>query len=205
MHRRLACARRRSRLGVDRRAAVAAGLEVGEDVGLAHAPAAAGALDPLEVDAVLGGDPHHHGRVAAWAGAPGRGGAALGGPGVLLGGVALQLTGLAGGLQRDLRLGRAPAGGLALGRVRLAGLGVGRDAGEHDADVDRRADLDQHLLHAPAGGRLDVGVDLVGGDRGDDLVALDPVAGLLLPLDDGALGDRDAHLGHRHVNVGNCR
>ena len=44
-------------------------LEVGEDVGLAHAPAAAGALDLLEVDAVLGGDPHHHGRVAARAGA----------------------------------------------------------------------------------------------------------------------------------------
>ena len=37
-------------------------------------------------------------------------------------------------------------------------------------------------------------------DLADRLLGLDPVAGLDAPGDDRALGDRDAHLGHRHVD-----
>jgi hypothetical protein len=119
---------------------------------------------------------------------------------VLLRAVALQLAGLAGSLHRDLRLARAFGRGAVLALVRLARLRVGRDPRQHGADVDGGADVHQHLAHAPGGGRLDVGVDLVGGDRGDDLVGLDPVADLLLPLHHGALGNRHPHLGHGHVD-----
>ena len=48
--------------------------------------------------------------------------------------------------------------------------------------------------------RRDLDVHLVGGDFADRLVGLDPVAGPLQPLDDRALGDRDAHLRHRHLD-----
>src|SRR3712207_8034415 len=42
--------------------------------------------------------------------------------------------------------------------------------------------------------RSDLCVDLVGGDLDESLVGLDAVALLLVPLQDGALGDRLAHL-----------
>ena len=73
---------------------------------------------------------------------------------------------------------------------------------QHVVARERLADLHDDLGHAARGRRLDVGVDLVGRDRGDDLVGLHPVAGLLAPLDDGALRDGDAHLRHRDVHEG---
>ena len=54
------------------------------------------------------------------------------------------------------------------------------------------------------GGRGHLGVDLVGGDLDQRLVGVDAVAHLLQPLEDRALGDRLAHLGHGDLN-GRCR
>ena len=178
-----------------RRAAV---LEVREHVRLAHAPAAAGALDLLEVDAVLGGDPHHHGRVAAgrtarrgrprWA-VPARRRVA-------------RRRGLAGRLQRDLRLD------VPCRRSRTRGprpACVGRDPREHRADLDGRADLDQHLLTRPLAG-ASTSVSILSVEIEAMISSpLHPVAGLLLPLHDGALGDRDAHLGHRDIHESGLR
>ena len=70
----------------------AAVLDEREHVLLAHAAAAAGALDLLEVDVVLGGDPHHDRRVAPGAVAARAARWAC----RVLGRVALQLAGLAG-------------------------------------------------------------------------------------------------------------
>ena len=53
----------------------------------------------------------------------------------------------------------------------------------------------------PADGRRDLGVDLVGRDLEDRLVALHRVADLLQPLRQRPLGDRFAHLGHDDVNT----
>ena len=58
-------------------------------------------------------------------------------------------------------------------------------------------DLD--LLKRAGGGRGNLGIDLVGGDLEERLVALDGVAGLLEPLGEGAFGDGFAHLGHDYV------
>ena len=53
----------------------------------------------------------------------------------------------------------------------------------------------------PRGGRRYLHVDLVGGDLADRLVGLDPVAGPLAPLEDRPVGDGDAHLRHRHLDL----
>ena len=50
----------------------------------------------------------------------------------------------------------------------------------------------------PRSGRGNLGVDLVGRDLEQRLVALDLVADLLHPADDRAFGDRLPHLGHDH-------
>ena len=67
-----------------------------------------------------------------------------------------------------------------------------------DDRVDRHrlalVDLDLEKRPRDRGG--DLGVDLVGRDLEDRLVALDRVADFLEPLGDGALGDGLAHLGH---------
>ncbi len=49
------------------------------------------------------------------------------------------------------------------------------------------------------GGRGDFGVNFVGGDFEQRLVALDFVAGLLEPLGDGSFEDRFPHLGHDDI------
>ncbi len=132
-------------------------LEVGEHVLLAHAPVAPGALDLRQVEAVLGGHPRDDRAVApALVAVPGAGGV-----------VGRRGAGLGRGRRRGRRRGRpgrgrrlargrlgrrAVAVALVLAGVRLARAGVGRDAREDGADVDRRADGDDDLGH-PARGR----------------------------------------------------
>ena len=55
-------------------------------------------------------------------------------------------------------------------------------------------DIDCHQ-HAGSG-RRDFRIDLVGGNLEERLVTIDRIADLLDPSDDGAFGDRLAHLGH---------
>src|SRR5207247_10204250 len=72
--------------------------------------------------------------------------------------------------------------------------------GDHRADPDDLSfagvDLDQRAFKR----RWDLGVDLVGHDLDDRLVALHELALALEPLLDGALGDRLAEL--RHLDLG---
>jgi hypothetical protein len=68
--------------------------------------------------------------------------------------------------------------------------------------------LDEELRDRPARRRRDLGVDLVGRDLDDRLALLDLVAFGDVPLEDRALGDRLAHLGHDDLNgftVGSLR
>ena len=146
----------------------------GQHVGLRDAAGGAGALHAGEVDAVGGGD--------------------------------------AGGDRRDLvpsgharRVTRgARRGGLG-GRGRGCGRGRGAPApalmrADHLADRHGVAGVGEDLGQRPGGGGGDLGVHLVGGDLDDRLVRIDRVAGLLGPLEHGALGDRLAHRGHRDVD-----
>src|SRR2546427_648654 len=67
----------------------------------------------------------------------------------------------------------------------------------HDRiDRDGLALRDLDLEKRPGDGRGDLGVDFVGRDLEDRLVALDRIPDLLEPLGDGPLGDRFPHLGH---------
>ena len=76
----------------------------------------------------------------------------------------------------------------------------GRDLGEDGADVDGVA-LGEVDLHDGSGGRGgDLGVDLVGRDLDERLVLGDRVALLLVPLQDGAVGDRLTHRRHGHFH-----
>ena len=178
----------------------AARLDDGHDVLLGDAALAAGALDLVEVDVVLLGDALDDRRVAAR-----RAGAARRGGSRRRRGPRRRVRGGAGG---GLGGGREPRaarrrwrGRRAVGSRSAARRGrAGRDARERHADVDRRADLHEDLDEPAGGRRRDLGVDLVGRDLGDRLVGVDLVAGLLVPLDDGALGDGHPHLGHRHVD-----
>ena len=104
---------------------------------------------------------------------------------------------------------RAPRVGLRLGGRRL-GLGdrggrravLGGDLGEDRADAHGVAFGDVDLDHGARGGRRDVGVDLVGGDLDEGLVGLDRVPLLFVPLQDGALGHRLAHLRQGDLHCG---
>ena len=90
------------------------------------------------------------------------------------------------------------AGSAVAGRLRGAAgaVAVGGDLGEHGADGHGVA-LGGVDLHDGAGGRGgDLGVDLVGRDLDEGLVLGDRVALLLVPFQDGALGDRVAHRRH---------
>ena len=98
----------------------------------------------------------------------------------------------------------AQPAGIAPAPRRLApsAAAASRRAADHRDDaVDRHRlpfldlDLGQHAR----GRRRDLGVDLVGRDLEQRLVAIDRVADLLDPADDRAFGDRLAHLGHHDV------
>ena len=65
-------------------------------------------------------------------------------------------------------------------------------------DGDRLAFPDPDFGQHAGGGRRNLGVHLVGGNLEQRLVAIDPVADLLDPANDGAFGNRLAHLRHQH-------
>jgi hypothetical protein len=79
---------------------------------------------------------------------------------------------------------------------------LGGDLGQHGPHIDGVALDGMDLDHGPAGGRRDLGVDLVGGDLDEDLVGLDGVPLLFVPLQDGALGHRLAHLRQGDLHCG---
>ena len=70
------------------------------------------------------------------------------------------------------------------------------DHRELGADRDRLVLGDGDAAQDPGHRRGDLGVDLVGGDLEQRLVRLHPLALLLQPAGDGALGDALAELGH---------
>ena len=77
----------------------------------------------------------------------------------------------------------------------------------HDAmDRHRLAFLGRDLGQDAGCRRRNFGVNLVGGNLEQRLVALDELTGLLEPADDGPFGDRLPHLGHQdgrwHVRSG---
>ena len=74
------------------------------------------------------------------------------------------------------------------------------DLGQRLADLDRLVGLHQELGDGAAGGRRDLGVDLVGGDLDHGLALLDRIPLRDVPLEHGALGHRLAHLGHQDLN-----
>ena len=102
--------------------------------------------------------------------------------------------------RRRWRRARPPAPRARRPRGRRAVLGG--DLGEHGSDAHGVALGDVDLDHGPAGGRGDLGVDLVGGDLDEGLVGLDRVPLLLVPLQDGALGHRLAHLRQGDLHCG---
>ncbi len=123
-------------------------------------------------------------------------------------------SGCGGGMAASLRGGGLGGGGDGV-FLRSAGAaaGCGRggggacfiDGADDGVDLDGGAFLDLDLAECAGGGRGDFGVDLVGGDFEERLVARDGVAGLLEPLGEGAFGDGFAHLGHdyfgRHSGI----
>ena len=87
---------------------------------------------------------------------------------------------------------------VAIRRSTIAG--AGRDLGEHGAHLHGVAlgEVDRHDGSARGSGHLRV--HLVGRDLDDDLVGLDGVTNLLVPLQDGAFRHRLAHGGQGDLN-----
>ena len=79
--------------------------------------------------------------------------------------------------------------------------GIGFDPRHHGLDGDGLPFLDQDLGEHTSVRRGNFGVDLVGRDLEDRLVALDGVADLLEPLRQRALGDGFTHLGHYYIDL----
>ncbi len=100
--------------------------------------------------------------------------------------------------------GLAAAVGLGrlIGRRRSAAVLARGDLREHRADADRVALGDVQLDDGAGQRRGDLGIHLVGGDLDEDLVFRDLIPLLLVPLQDGALGNRVAHLRHGHFDRG---
>ena len=80
--------------------------------------------------------------------------------------------------------------------------GSASDDGDDGVDLDGRAGFGLDLGEDAGCGRGDLGVDLVGGDFKERLVALDFVSYLLEPLGDGAFEDGLAHLRHDDFGCG---
>ena len=157
-----------------------------EDVLLGDAGALAGAFDLGEIDVVLAGEL-----------ADERGGADV-----------FFFCGERGGLPRLYGSGgggnswslRDGSGRRGFGGSGGCGSGAIADDTDYGVDLDGVALGDFDFLEDAAGGGGDFGVDLVGGDFEQRLVALDFVAGLFEPLGDGAFEDGLAHLGHDYVS-----
>jgi hypothetical protein len=116
-----------------------------------------------------------------------------------LSGLGRYLSGLGRSFRRHL------VGGGRRGRLdgRLRGSRPRRsDHGEHGAHLDRLSLLDADLRDHTLAGARHLGVHLVGRDLEERLVQLHALARLLEPLRDGALGYRDAHLGHHDLDLG---
>ena len=93
------------------------------------------------------------------------------------------------GLDRRFRRGRCGRGGAG-----------GADDGHHAVDRHGLAFLDADLRDHAGGRRRNLGVDLVGRNLEQRLVAIDRVADFLDPADDRALGNRLAHLRHHDIS-----
>src|SRR6185312_9443337 len=87
-----------------------------------------------------------------------------------------------------------------LGVGRGSGSAALRDGGDDGIDSNRLTLFHLNLRERSGHGRGNLGVDLVGRDLEERLVALDGIARLLEPLGDGAFGDGFAHLGHNYVS-----
>ena len=217
--------RRRRRCYLDRRSGSRRGrwrgcrarLDEGQDVLLRHAAAGPRSGNRGRVDAVLGGDSRDDGRDE--------------GPAVLRGrrrhgrcrrcGCCDCCNGR-GGLGcrgrscRDHRLGLRSGSSRRSGRCgcrlgcglsrRRRDLGAGRsDRREHGADLDGLALLHEDLRHDSLGRARHLGVDLVGRDLEQRLVAADRIADLAKPLRDRPFRNGDAHLGHHDLGLRSCR
>jgi hypothetical protein len=87
----------------------------------------------------------------------------------------------------------------------------GRDCGsaglidprENGIDADRLSFLHEDLGQGTRGRGGNLGVDLVGRDLEERLVALQLIANLLRPFRQGALDDTFAHLGHYDIDHSN--
>ena len=168
--------KRRSRSRVEER----------EDVLLAHPSAAPAAGDLRKVDPVLSSDPLHDGGVAGAFGGSGR---------APLGAVRRRSAFRSRSDARDLRNCHFDSG-VALPTLRaLAG-----DPRQHRSDRDDAVHGYEDLGDYAGDRGRDLGVDLVSRDLADRLVSGDPIAHLNPPRDHRAFGDRDPHLGHRHVD-----
>ena len=98
-------------------------------------------------------------------------------------------------LRERARQARAAlAGGGRRGSVAIS------DDADYGVDLHGVAGLDLDLLQRAGRRSGDFGVNLVGGDFEQRLVALDFVARLLEPLGDGSFEDRFPHLGHDYVS-----
>ncbi len=80
------------------------------------------------------------------------------------------------------------------------GFAIRSDGADDRIHADRCAFGDFDFLQHAGGGRGNFGVNLVGGDFEERLVALDFVSGLLQPFGDGAFDDGFAHLRHDDVS-----
>ena len=86
-----------------------------------------------------------------------------------------------------------------LSQVRGCGFAIRRDCAYYCVYADGCALGDFDFLQNSGGGRGNFGVDLVGGDFKERLIALDFVARLLQPFSDSAFDNGFAHLGHDDV------
>jgi hypothetical protein len=83
-------------------------------------------------------------------------------------------------------------------------IDVGLEARNHCVHRDGLAFLDQDLGEYAGAHGLHFGVDLVGGNLEDRLVALDRITNLLEPFCQRAFGERFAHRGHENVYAGHA-
>src|SRR5580700_608489 len=108
------------------------------------------------------------------------------------------------GLFSRRRLSSLRGGGsyccLGLRGSRSSGSVTVSDDADYGVDLYGVAGCDLDLLQSAGRGGGDFGVNLVGRDFEQGLVALNFVAGLLEPLGDGSFEDRFPHLGHNYVS-----
>ena len=190
------------------------GVDGGQDVGLGQPPAAAGAVDPVGVQAVLGDHPPHgRGEVGELVAGDarrrvvGRRGGGLpvaATAALLLGGAgAGRLPALAGRGLGGLGVGGRGVGGARVAAGGGAGFGVRVLGADHVADRVGLALLAGAGQDAAGRGR-DVDVGLVGLHLADRLVLVDPLAVGLAPLEQRRLGHALAHLRHLDVDLGHA-